>query len=108
MCLHHPPAGNTANKDKLKSIFRALQKISNDIDVILPLHPRTRKKITEFECKHHLQGIKVLEPLSYLAMSRLEISAKAILTDSGGIPKKAFFTEFPASPYGMKLNGCKH
>ena len=40
-------------------------------------------------------GIIVLDPLSYLEMTRLEASATAILTDSGGVQKEAFFHGVP-------------
>jgi len=86
---------NTDNKERLENIFTALQEISSANEVLLPLHPRTRKKINELRLEHLLEGIRVLEPLSYLPMLRLEISAKAIFTDSGGIQKEAFFYKVP-------------
>jgi UDP-GlcNAc3NAcA epimerase len=86
---------NTDNKERLENIFRALQHISRETDILLPLHPRTRKKIIEQGLEHLLEGINIIEPLSYLAMLRLEISAKAIFTDSGGIQKEAFFYKIP-------------
>jgi UDP-GlcNAc3NAcA epimerase len=86
---------NTDNKERLENIFKAFQEISRTNEVLLPLHPRTRKKINEHRLEHLFEGIRVLEPLSYLAMLRLEISAKAILTDSGGIQKEAFFYKIP-------------
>jgi len=86
---------NTDNKERLENIFKALHQISSTVEVLLPLHPRTRIKLSEHKLEHLLEGIRVLEPLSYLAMLRLEISAKAIFTDSGGIQKEAFFYRIP-------------
>ena len=86
---------NTDNRARLENIFRALQEISRTTEVLLPLHPRTRKKLKEHGLEHLIGGIRIMEPLSYLAMLRLEISAKSILTDSGGIQKEAFFYNVP-------------
>lgn len=86
---------NTDPKERLENIFRALQEISGTNKVLLPLHPRTLKKINEHKLENLLEGIQILEPLPYLAMLRLEISAKAIFTDSGGIQKEAYFHKIP-------------
>jgi UDP-GlcNAc3NAcA epimerase len=61
---------------------------------VLPLHPRTRRRIAE----HGLQlppRIKVIDPVGYLDMMLLEANAKLIATDSGGVQKEAFFHGVP-------------
>lgn len=94
LCTIHRPE-NTDKPKRLKNIFQALQNLSKDFKIVLPLHPRTRKKLSEFSLLHLLDGINVIAPLSYLEMIRLEMSAKVILTDSGGIQKEAFFNKVP-------------
>ena len=94
LCTIHR-AENTDDRKKLKDIFSALQEIANDFKVIIPLHPRTRKRLSMFGLNGFLQGINILDPVSYLEMIRLEISANAIITDSGGIQKEAFFHNVP-------------
>jgi UDP-N-acetylglucosamine 2-epimerase len=61
--------------------------------VIVPLHPRTRKRIAE--CGLEPKEVQVLQPVSYLEMLLLEKYAKIILTDSGGVQKEAFFFQVP-------------
>ncbi len=86
---------NTDDPERLENIFRALQDISKDIKIVLPLHPRTHKKLVEYGFIDLLEGLNVFEPMSYLEMVRLEMSAKVILTDSGGVQKEAFFYKVP-------------
>jgi UDP-GlcNAc3NAcA epimerase len=63
--------------------------------VILPLHPRTRKLLQQFNLEHHLSSLTVVDPLPFLDMVALEQAAKVILTDSGGVQKEAFFYRVP-------------
>lgn len=94
LCTVHR-AENTDDATRLKGIFSALQKISKDVEVVLPLHPRTLKILKNNDLVHYLEGLHVLDPVSYLEITRLQMSAFAILTDSGGMQKEAFFHEVP-------------
>ena len=66
------------------------------MDVVIPLHPRTRKILMEQgkleEVEKHL---KVIEPIGYLDMLQLEKHAHMVMTDSGGIQKEAYFHQVP-------------
>lgn len=88
-------AENTDDMNKLKEILTAINKISKEIPVVFPLHPRTRKIIEENNFFHYLESVKVTEPLPFLDMVRLEQCASSILTDSGGVQKEAFFYKVP-------------
>jgi UDP-GlcNAc3NAcA epimerase len=94
LCTVHR-AENTDDPARLQGILGALRDIADEIPVILPLHPRTRKIIDNMGQTEALRGLTVFEPLSYLEMLRLEMSAKVILTDSGGVQKEAFFHRVP-------------
>jgi UDP-GlcNAc3NAcA epimerase len=85
---------NTENAERLNSILSALRKISKKIPVILPLHPRTKTKLQQLNSEA-LIGITIIEPLPYLEMQRLQMSAKLIITDSGGLQKEAYFHQVP-------------
>ena len=92
----HRPA-NTDNKANLESIFRALSDIAaTGIDVVVPLHPRTRKQLRverlEFSGTPHLH---LIEPVSFFDIIRLEKNARVVMTDSGGVQKEAFFYGTP-------------
>jgi len=88
-------AENTDSPNRLEEILMALSQLSTKLDVVLPLHPRTRGLIDKYEIKRHISGIKITDPLPFLDMVALEQSAKLILTDSGGIQKEAFFYGIP-------------
>jgi UDP-GlcNAc3NAcA epimerase len=94
LCTIHR-AENTDNTSRLESILEALREIATEVPVIFPIHPRTRQLLRNIDREDWLHGITILEPLPYLEMLRLEMSAKAILTDSGGIQKEAFFHRVP-------------
>lgn len=88
-------AENTDDPVRLREIMTALQSISRTTSVVLPLHPRTRSVLAQQGLSGLLEGIKVTEPLSFLDMISLEKSAAAIVTDSGGVQKEAFFFQVP-------------
>ena len=93
----HRPA-NTDNAENLRSIFRALVDIAekDSIDVVLPLHPRTRKKIADFGLQiDDCSRLKIIEPASFFEIIRLEKNARVVMTDSGGVQKEAFFYGTP-------------
>ena len=86
---------NTDEPKRLKSILSALDKIAqNECHVIVPLHPRTRKKLS-MSISYPLNNLVLIDPVSYLDMLLLEKQAKVILTDSGGVQKEAFWFEVP-------------
>lgn len=88
-------AENTDDSDRLRGILTALNTIARETAVVLPLHPRSRKQIAAFGLDALLEGIQVIDPLPFLDMTALEQSAKAVLTDSGGVQKEAFFYRVP-------------
>ncbi len=88
-------AENTDDPKKLKSILKALNEIGRKIPVILPLHPRAKKMIHAFCLLPRGRSIKLIDPVSYFDMLSLEKQAKAILTDSGGVQKEAYWFGVP-------------
>ena len=88
-------AENTDDPHRLREIVTALQELSADLPVVLPLHPRTRQRLEAFGFEGLLAGIAVIEPQPFLDMIALEQDAAVILTDSGGVQKEAFFFDVP-------------
>ena len=87
-------AENTDEPKRLDSIFYALEKITHSgVPVIVPLHPRTRKHLHSLGL--NLNGLQMIDPVSYLDMLLLEKNAKVILTDSGGVQKEAYWFKVP-------------
>ena len=88
-------AENTDDPKRLKSILKALNEIGKKTPVILPLHPRTKKMMKVHRLFSKFKNIKFIGPVSYLDMLQLEERAKAILTDSGGVQKEAYWFGVP-------------
>jgi UDP-GlcNAc3NAcA epimerase len=88
-------AENTNDPVRLESILRALADIAEILPVLLPLHPRTRNFLVDRGLDMSLGKVCVVDPLSFIDMVRLEQSARAIVTDSGGVQKEAFFHGVP-------------
>jgi len=88
-------AENTDTPERMKSILKALEEISKAFPVILPLHPRTKKMLEVHGLRPKGKNVKVIDPASYLTMLKLEKNAKAILTDSGGVQKEAYWLKVP-------------
>jgi len=88
-------AENTDDPKRLSEILSALTEVAGQLPVVLPLHPRTRKLIGEYDLSQQLSPLVVIEPLPFLDMVALEQAARVILTDSGGVQKEAFFYGVP-------------
>jgi UDP-GlcNAc3NAcA epimerase len=85
---------NTDDKAKLTAIFEALKEIASQRKVILPLHPRTIKKLKDFGIEPD-KNIQILEPVGYFEMIWLLSNCSCVITDSGGLQKEAFFFKKP-------------
>jgi len=88
-------AENTDAPDRLQAILSAFAAVREPL--IFPIHPRTRQRMADQKALTILEGsqVKLIEPLGYLDMVRLEQSARLILTDSGGIQKEAYWLKIP-------------
>jgi UDP-N-acetylglucosamine 2-epimerase len=85
-------AENTDEADNLHRIFGVLGAL--DKPVVVPLHPRTEKRVTEAGIAIGA-NVRVLAPQGYLDMLALQRGAACILTDSGGIQKEAYHLRVP-------------
>jgi len=82
-------AENTDDAERLANIVSALNEVNKNIcPVVLPLHPRTKKRIQEQGL--HLE-VNAIDPVGYLEMIWLLDHSALVLTDSGGVQKEAFF-----------------
>lgn len=92
LCTVHR-AENTDSKEKLFTIFKSLNEIGAKVNVVLPLHPRTKSKLetTEPNFQTAFPNIIFLEPQGYLEMIWLLKNCKFVITDSGGLQKEAYF-----------------
>jgi UDP-GlcNAc3NAcA epimerase len=79
---------NTDNLNRLKQIISALNTIHKDMQIVLPVHPRTRKILEQTCIETHFTPI---DPVSYFDMIELLKNCSLVMTDSGGLQKEAFF-----------------
>lgn len=91
LCTIHR-AENTDDRLRLASIVEAVNIISRDLRIVLPLHPRTKKALGDLGMS--LQ-CSTLEPVGYFDILELLKKSRIVLTDSGGLQKEAFFFAKP-------------
>jgi len=85
-------AENTDDSQRLRVIVAALSALAGEIDVVCPLHPRTRAAMARMGLRLEAElGMHCVEPMGYLDMIEMEQAAQMIVTDSGGVQKEAFF-----------------
>ncbi|MEH2706409.1 UDP-GlcNAc3NAcA epimerase [Bradyrhizobium japonicum] len=85
-------AENTDDRTRLAGIFEGLRRSGRP--VLLPLHPRTRDKLTDYQLAVP-SNVTILDPVGFMTMLQLERYASCIATDSGGVQKEAFFMRKP-------------
>jgi UDP-GlcNAc3NAcA epimerase len=81
---------NTDDLERLNSLISALNILATDFQIVMPVHPRTRKILQKENIKLNFEPI---EPVGYFDMIELLKHCKMVITDSGGVQKEAFFFE---------------
>jgi UDP-N-acetylglucosamine 2-epimerase (non-hydrolysing) len=89
--LHRP--SNVDDIDVLGALVNSLLKISQQIDIVFPVHPRTRKHLSKLG--RDLSRFYLLEPVPYLEFLSLQRGATAVITDSGGIQEETTYLGVP-------------
>jgi len=89
--LHRP--ANVDNGIILKRIIQSLLEVSQDLSVIFPAHPRTRKRIADFGL--HADRLQIVDPLPYLEFLGMQSRATVVITDSGGIQEETTYLGIP-------------
>ena len=90
LTIHRP--SNVDNRETLEPIINFLiHEVAAEVPVIWPLHPRTKKMLHKFELWEKIKSCKnliLLFPVGYHEMLRLNMDAKIMLTDSGGLQEE--------------------
>jgi UDP-N-acetylglucosamine 2-epimerase (non-hydrolysing) len=89
--LHRP--SNVDNAGTLKNLLEGLLEIDQDLDIVFPVHPRTRQRINEFGI--NVTRLHLLEPLPYIEFLALQRRAMVVITDSGGIQEETTYLHVP-------------
>jgi UDP-N-acetylglucosamine 2-epimerase (non-hydrolysing) len=97
LTLHRP-----SNVDEKASLFRiidTIMQIAHKILIVFPAHPRTQKRLKEFGILNNLpvtsRQLLITEPLGYLSFLNLEMNARMVITDSGGMQVETTILSIP-------------
>jgi UDP-N-acetylglucosamine 2-epimerase (non-hydrolysing) len=89
--LHRP--SNVDDSASLRSILKALLEVNEQLEVVFPVHPRTRQRVEQFGI--NIEKLHLLEPLPYIEFLSLQRRAAVVITDSGGIQEETTFLGVP-------------
>jgi UDP-GlcNAc3NAcA epimerase len=93
-------AGTVDDPRRLTALVELIERVlaETGLAILFPVHPRTRARLTDAGLGSRLQerdGVRLTEPLGYLAFTALLCGARAVLTDSGGVQKEAYLAGVP-------------
>jgi len=94
--LHRP--SNVDDKSTLLGLVTQLIGVAKSMPLVFAVHPRTQKRLQEFAllgALHGAPGIHVTEPLGYIQFMNLVTSARAVITDSGGVQEETTYLGIP-------------
>lgn len=97
LCTFHRPS-NVDSEGQLKKLTKLLNALTKDAKVVIPLHPRTRKMLAEFNLLSLLESNERLilsEPIGYFQFQKLIKYSQVVITDSGGIQEETTFRQIP-------------
>jgi UDP-N-acetylglucosamine 2-epimerase (non-hydrolysing) len=89
--LHRP--SNVDDSVVLKRILQGLVAVSPELNLVLPVHPRTLQRLREFHLE--ARNLHLLEPLPYIEFLALQARAAAVVTDSGGVQEETTYLGVP-------------
>ena len=94
--LHRPATVDSGQK--LSQMIRILGELSERLELVFPVHPRTKKNLEEFGLWRELgrtTGLKLLEPLSYIPFMNILFNSRLAITDSGGLQEETTYLGIP-------------
>lgn len=94
--LHRPV--NVDSRGTLGRLVAELVAVSRELPLIFAIHPRTHKRLVEFDLLFHLEraaGVRLTDPLGYVQFMNLVCGAALVITDSGGVQEETTFLGIP-------------
>lgn len=94
--FHRP--SNVDRKEDLETLMDILGSVCERGRLVLPIHPRTRNSLEEFELLDdfgRIQNLVMIDPLGYIDFLKLISCARAVVTDSGGIQEETTYLGIP-------------
>jgi UDP-N-acetylglucosamine 2-epimerase len=95
-------------RETLEHLVEAMQVIAEEYPLIIPLHPRTKKRLAEYGLTLRGRYLELMEPLGYRDMIALLRDARVCLTDSGGLQEEAAVLNTPAIVLREKTEHTKY
>lgn len=90
--IHRP--SNVDSPADVDALVKAMHAVADQVDVVLPLHPRGRAKLEDAGLFTHPQ-MRVIDPLGYVEFLGLVRGASAVVTDSGGVQEETTILGIP-------------
>jgi UDP-N-acetylglucosamine 2-epimerase (non-hydrolysing) len=93
--LHRP--SNVDTREALEPLVDQLLAVARELPLVFAVHPRTRRKLEEFDLLGRLgtPRIRLTEPLGYIQFMNLVRTARAVITDSGGVQEESTYLGIP-------------
>ncbi len=92
--LHRP--SNVDDEGMLQRLMTTLQEVSRELQVVFPMHPRTRARLETFDVSVAKdERLLLLDPLGYLEFLALQRQATLVITDSGGVQEESTYLRVP-------------
>lgn len=91
--LHRP--FNVDDDSVLYEILSTFSEIANKIQIVFPVHPRTRKRLEQDKFASVKKDVLLLEPLGYLDFLALQTKSLCVVTDSGGVQEETTYLGIP-------------
>ena len=94
--LHRP--SNVDRAENLSRILESFREIADMMEIVFPIHPRTRKALQSFGLQKKAESIKqlkLIDPVGYIDFLALMENAKLVITDSGGIQEETTYLGIP-------------
>ncbi|VVC03409.1 UDP-N-acetylglucosamine 2-epimerase [Candidatus Bilamarchaeum dharawalense] len=89
---------NVDTKERLDLVIKLIRDVCKKIQIVMPLHPRTKQNLTKFNLMEELSNIKnlqLIDPLDYIGFMALVKNSKWVITDSGGVQSEATYLGIP-------------
>ncbi len=91
--LHRP--SNVDEPEMLTALISTLNEISQNLPIIFPIHPRTRRRLQDLHLKINKSQFHLIEPIGYLQFLAMQQKATVVITDSGGIQEETTYLGIP-------------
>jgi UDP-N-acetylglucosamine 2-epimerase (non-hydrolysing) len=93
--LHRP--SNVDDPEQLRILVDSLIEVQTDLPIVFPVHPRTAGRLKDSGLDSVLSdaGVRLVEPMPYVAFMSLVAGARAVVTDSGGIQEETTYLGIP-------------